>query len=111
MITPVTTLLDMFQIVFFTFDGHITAATDNRGYGINIFFKLTDDADTGNVFNLFFHLFHGDMFALHFLQDTWKTLDTPTDLFNRGIQVILLVFIYNMFKLYHQFFDSKFIWT
>ena len=111
MITPVTTLLDMFQIVFFTFDGHITAATDNRGYGINIFFKLTDDADTGNVFDLFFHLFHGNMFALHFFQDTWKTLDTSTDLFNRRIQVILLVFIYNMFKLYHQFFDSKFIWT
>lgn len=62
----------MLQIVFFTFDGHITAATDNRGYGINIFFKLTDDADTGNVFDLFFHLFHGNMFALHFFQDTWK---------------------------------------
>ena len=91
-----------------------TAITDQSGNILQSdrwWLTLTDDADTGNVFNLFFHLFHGDMFALHFLQDTWKTLDTPTDLFNRGIQVILLVFIYNMFKLYHQFFDSKFIWT
>ena len=111
MITPVTALLDMLQIVFFTFDGHITAATDNRGYGINIFFKLTDDADTGNVFNLFFHLFHGDMLALHFFQNAWKAFYTAADLLYRRIQVILLMFIYNMFKLYHQFFDSKFIWT
>ena len=111
MITSVSALFDVFEVIFFTFYHHIAAVSDHRGNSINIFFELTYDTDSGDVFYFFFHFIHRDMLALHFFQNAWKTFYTTADLLYRRIQVVLLMFIYNMFKFYHQFSDGKLIWT
>ena len=81
-ITPITALFNMSQIVLLTFYFHICSSSDDCSDCINIFFKLTDDPDTCKVFHLGFHLFNRNMFALHFLQNTGYTFYSSTDLFN-----------------------------
>ena len=108
-IASVTTLFDMLEIIFLTLDRHIGTLLDHGCYCINIFFKLADNTDSRDILQFFFHMFHKNVFALHFFQDARHTLDTSADLFDRRIEVILLVFVYNMLKLDHQFSDRQFI--
>lgn len=59
----------MLQIVLLTFDGNVRTVLDQGGDCLNIFLKLADNADSGNVFHFLFHALHGNMLALHFLPD------------------------------------------
>ena len=108
-ITPVTALLDMRQIVLFTFDFHICSFSDDRSNGIDIFFKLTYDPYSCQIFHFCFQLFDRDIFTLHFLQDTGNTFYSSTDLFNGRISIIFVILFYHMFKLDCQFFDRQLV--
>ena len=75
--TACLTLFDMLEIIFLTLDRHIGTLLDHGCYCINIFFKLTDNTDSRDILQFFFHMFHKNVFALHFFQDARHTLTRP----------------------------------
>ena len=109
MITSVSALFDVFEVIFFTFYHHIAAVSDHRGNSINIFLELTYDTDSGDVFYFFFHFIHRDMLALHFFQNAGYTFHSSAYLLNRGIQIIFSMFADNVFKFDNQFPGCQFV--
>ena len=99
----------MLQIVLLTFDGNVRTVLDQGGDCLNIFLKLADNADSGNVFHFLFHALHGNMLALHFLQDAGHAFHAAAYLLDGGIQIIFSVFADNVFKFDDQFLDRQFV--
>ena len=109
MITSVSALFDMFQIIFLTLYSHIASFLDQGSDRLNIFFKLADDTHTCDVFQFFFHFLHWNMFALHFLKDAAYALDSAFHLFDRAVNIVFFTFLNNVIEFDFQLSHSQFI--
>ena len=109
MITSVSTLLNMFQIILLALYSHIASFLNHRSNRLYILFKLADNTNTCDILQFLFHLLHRNMLALHFLKDTAYTLNSALYLLDRTVNIVLFTLIDNVIKFHFQLSYSQFI--
>ena len=109
MITSVTTLFNMLQIILLTLYNHIASLLNQGSNRLYILLKLADNPNTGNILQFFFHSLHRNMLALHFLKNTAHALNPALHLLNRAVNIILFTFINNVIEFHFQLSHSQFI--
>ena len=111
MVTAIAALFLVCNIIFDTFDFHVRTTGDQIRNSLDIFHKLTDDPDAGDIFYLFFHFLKRNFLSFHFFQNTGNAFYTPCDLFDGRIQSPFPVLQTQMLELFHQFCHCLFVGT
>src|SRR5699024_2472549 len=101
MIALVATVLGMLYIIFQRNDLQIPLLGEHICNQINVRSKRTDYTDSGNVPDMFYHVFYVDFVSILFqlFNNAFRCLDPGFNMFYRSVMVNMLEFIIKYFNL------------